>query len=227
MKLDAAEIHNRTCKHFSAEMSLDASFYAMSCEGPDTPYTCLHSKEGDDQMIKVYQSNSVLDKTVKKYNMPQIRMLDIPVKGFEKQKVRAKLYLPPDLDENKKYPLIIYAYGGPGNQQVDEKFGFTDISTYLSGAKDFVYATVDPVGSGGQGDAFRHAMYHNFGGPEVESTIEAAQFMQKNLSFIDESKTAIWGWSYGGFLSLSVLTHEMNKDIITCGASVAPVVDWR
>ena len=227
MKLDAAEIHNRTCKKFGVDMSADGSYYAMSCLGPDTPYTCLHSKEGGDRMVKVYQANSALDKTVKGYDMPRVRMISVPVKGFESQKVRVKLYLPPDLDESKKYPLVIYAYGGPSNQQVEESFAFTDVSTYLAGAKDHLYAVVDPVGSGGQGDVFRHAMYHNFGGPEVESTIETAKYLQRELNFVDESKTAIWGWSYGGFLSLSVLTHESNKDVITCGASVAPVVDWR
>jgi dipeptidyl-peptidase-4 len=69
-------------------------------------------------------------------------------------------------------------------------------------------------------------MYRGFGTDEVTSVIEAAAWLKSNLSYIDPTRTAIWGWSYGGFLSLSVLGHD-DDDVFTCGASVAPVVDWR
>jgi len=68
-------------------------------------------------------------------------------------------------------------------------------------------------------------MYCGFGTNEVSSVIEAAAWLQKNLTFVDPSRTAIWGWSYGGFLSLSALGRD-KEGVFTCGASVAPVVDW-
>lgn len=64
------------------------------------------------------------------------------------------------------------------------------------------------MGSGFQGDKWRFAMSKGFGTKEVTSTIEATKFLQGNLSYVDEDRTAIWGWSYGGFLSLSVLGQD-------------------
>jgi dipeptidyl-peptidase-4 len=89
-----------------------------------------------------------------------------------------------------------------------------------------VYAIIDPMGSGFQGTDWLFSIYKNFGGPEVSSTIEVTTHLQNNLAYIDSKKTAIWGWSYGGFLSLSVLAHDADG-VFKCAASVAPVVDWR
>lgn len=157
--------------------------------------------------------------------LPRVKILQVPVSDFTTQKAQVKLYLPPDLNPNKKYPLIVYVYGGPGSQFVNEKFNFYEYQTYLAGSKGFVYAVIDPKGTGGQGEKWQHTMYHSFGKPEVQSTIEVAKFLRSNLTFIDPDRLAIWGWSYGGFLSLSVLGQD-KEDVFKCGASVAPVVDW-
>ena len=94
------------------------------------------------------------------------------------------------------------------------------------GSEGVIYAVVDPMGSGFQGSDWLYAVHKNFGGPEVTTTTEVAKFLRSNLSYVDESKIAVWGWSYGGFLSLSVIAHD-NDDVFKCGAAVAPVVDWR
>ena len=77
-----------------------------------------------------------------------------------------------------------------------------------------------------QGDKWRFGMYKGFGTVEVDSTIAATAWLQRNLSYVDADRTAIWGWSYGGFLSLSALGRD-EGDVFRCGASVAPVADWR
>ena len=85
---------------------------------------------------------------------------------------------------------------------------FFPFQTFLAGAKGFVYALVDPRGTGFQGDRWRHSVHHAFGTVEVTSTLEVAKYLQKNLPYVDEDRFAFWGWSYGGFLSLSVLGQD-------------------
>ena len=132
----------------------------------------------------------------------------------------------PDFNSGQQYPLLVYVYGGPGFQAVDDKWNQYDYETYLAGSQEIVYAMIDPKGSGFQGTDWMFSVYKNFGGPEVSSTIEVTKYLQNNLNYIDSKKTAIWGWSYGGFLSLSVLAQEVDG-VFKCAASVAPVVDWR
>jgi dipeptidyl aminopeptidase/acylaminoacyl peptidase len=117
-------------------------------------------------------------------------------------------------------------YGGPGFQAVDEKWNQYDYQTYMAGSQGVVYAIIDPMGSGFMGIDWLFSVYKNFGGPEVTSTIEVTKHLQNNLAYIDSKRTAIWGWSYGGFLSLSVLAQDKDG-VFQCAASVAPVVDWR
>lgn len=131
-----------------------------------------------------------------------------------------------DFNSGQQYPLVVSVYGGPGFQTVDSKWNQHDFNTYMAGSQNVVYALIDPKGSGFQGTDWLFTVYKNFGGPEVQSTIEVTKHLINNLSYINSKKTAIWGWSYGGFLSLSVLAQDAT-DVFQCAASVAPVVDWR
>ncbi len=126
--------------------------------------------------------------------------------------VRAKLYLPPDFDPSRRYPTLVNAYGGPSYQLADETWNQFDYQTYLSGSKGVVTVLLDPAGSGAQGDSWRFQLHRGFGTREVETTIRAVEHLQRNLSYADPERTAIWGWSYGGFLALSVLGRD-DKDV--------------
>ena len=76
-----------------------------------------------------------------------------------------------------------------------------------------------------KGDDWRFAVNRAFGTAEVESTLEVTEYLQNKLSYVDSDRTGIWGWSYGGFLSLSTLISD-TRNTFKCGASVAPVTDW-
>ena len=69
-------------------------------------------------------------------------------------------------------------------------------------------------------------MYKGFGTVEVTSTIAATEWLQRNLSYVDADRTAIWGWSYGGYLAGQMLAED-KKGLLTCAVSVAPVVKWQ
>jgi len=136
-----------------------------------------------------------------------------------------KLYYPPNFDREGKYPVLVHVYGGPGYQMVNYAFDLYDYQGYLPSNYPVIYAIIDPKGSGYQGNDWRFEMYRKFGQAEVDSTLEVAQQIQ-SLPFVDPKNMAIWGWSYGGYLSLSALARD-KKDVFKCGASVAPVTDWR
>ena len=112
--------------------------------------------------------------------MPTLQFLEIPVSDSS-QKAQVRLMLPPDFDPSRKYPLVVYAYGGPGYQAVNQKFNWNEIGTYLAGSADVIYATVDPRGSGYQGEDWRFAVYHKFGTAEVQSLTEVTRHLQVSL----------------------------------------------
>lgn len=212
------------CQYYDVKMSLDGSFMTMICQGPDIPYACIHSTTVPDRNILTFETNSRIESTLQRFDMPTLEFREIPVSDSD-QRAQVRLMLPPDFDPAKKYPMVVYAYGGPGYQAVDQKFNWNEIGTYLAGSKDVIYATVDPKGSGYQGEDWRQAVYHNFGTAEVQSLTEVTRHLQANLDYIDADKVGVWGWSYGGYLSLMSLSKDTN-DTFKCGASVAPVADW-
>jgi dipeptidyl aminopeptidase/acylaminoacyl peptidase len=160
-------------------MSPEHSYYVLTCKGPGVPATFIHRTATND-LVQVYDDNAELQKTIRKVELPSVRLLEVPVSGSD-LKVQVKLYLPPDFDPRHQYPAVVNVYGGPGYQLVDEQYNQHEYQTYLAGSKGFVYIVLDPRGSGGQGDEWRHSVYKAFGTVEVQSTIEAAKYLQKTL----------------------------------------------
>ena len=195
----------------------------MTCEGPDIPWACIHhTKSG--HLVSVYEDNSAMQTKVAQYSLPSIKKMTVPVSGSD-QKAHVKLFYPPNFDPSRKYPMVVYVYGGPGSQSVDDQWKLNSYQTYLSGTHEVIYAIIDPMGSGYQGDDWLFSVYKGFGTVEVKSTIEVTKYLQDTLDHVDATRTGIWGWSYGGYLSLSVLIQDVSG-VFKCGGSVAPVTDW-
>ena len=213
-----------SCQYVKVTFSPRGSFYSLDCRGPTVPASSLH-RTSDNSAVMTWSSNQALARVTKQKQMPTIEYLRVPVPGSE-QEAQVMIFLPPHFDKTKKLPLIVDVYGGPGFQKVDKQWHMYDYAAYMAGANNVLYAVIDPRGSGYQGDAWRHSVYRNFGSVEVEDTISITKYLQAQLNYVDHTKTAIWGWSYGGFLSLSVLTRDTGN-VFRCGASVAPVVRWE
>ena len=101
-------------------MSLDGTFMTMICKGPDVPYACIHPHTPSDpksQNIMTFETNPRIERLLETLDMPTIKFLEVPVSGTS-QKAQVKLMLPPNFDpgSGKKYPLVVYAYGGPGKE---------------------------------------------------------------------------------------------------------------
>ena len=219
-----AEVGRRSpCRHFTAVMSSDCSYYSLSCDGPDVPFSILVNTK-DNSLHSVYDDNSKLAARLKNVAVPTIQHMQVPIRGTD-LKAPVRMYLPPDFDPNTKYPMLVYFYGGPGSQMVDLSFNQYDYQTFLAGSKGFIYAMLDPRGTAGQGDEWRMSQYKNFGTVEIDAIMDVTKYLQSNLKYVDANRTALWGWSYGAFLSSSTLARD-KEDVFKCGIAVAPVTDW-
>ena len=213
------------CQYASVTVSTHGSHYSIDCRGPGAPFSTVH-RSRDNQALVRWTDNAALSKVMATVQMPRVQYLQVPVPGTD-QKAQVVLYLPPHYQSYQhKLPMLVDVYGGPGFQKVDKSWQGHDWSMYVAGALGVVYAVIDPRGSGFQGDAWRHSVYRQFGSVEVSDTIAVTKYLQNSLDYVDKDRTAIWGWSYGGYLSLSVLTRD-TQGVFRCGASVAPVVRWE
>ena len=138
------------------------------------------------------------------------------------------MVLPPDFSESKKYPVIMFQYGGPGSQQVLDSWnagnmGGTLYEQYL-GELGFISVIVDGRGTGGRGRDFEQQTYLRLGQLESHDQAEAAIYLG-TLPYVDKERIGIWGWSYGGFNTLMSMSEP--RGVFQAGVAVAPPTSWR
>ncbi|KAM9328458.1 dipeptidyl peptidase 4-like [Pholidichthys leucotaenia] len=208
----------QNCNYNSAYFSHNATFYLMSCSGPGIPYYSL--MDANNSQRKVLENNTQFQILTSQIKMPTMRRGTITVAGYN---LWYQMFLPPGFDESKKYPLLIDVYAGPCSQKVNYMFR-VNWSTYLASTENIIVASFDGRGSGYQGDALMFEIYRGLGTKEVEDQITAAREFIK-MGFIDTARVAIWGWSYGGYVTSMVLGS--NSKVFKCGMAVAPVSKWE
>ncbi|XP_063789705.1 dipeptidyl peptidase 4-like isoform X2 [Pseudophryne corroboree] len=219
LKCITCDLRPERCQHYSAYFSKNATYYALNCNGPEIPiYTLMRSS--DDKEIKIFESNVELKLLLEDIQLPTKEREVISLHGFN---LSYMLILPPHFDKSKKYPLLIDVYGGPCSQKVDQYFRL-NWATYLASTEKIIVASFDGRGSGYQGDKIMHQLYRKLGTVEVEDQIAAARHFI-SLGFVDDTRIAIWGWSYGGYVSSMVLGS--GSGVFKCGIAVAPVASWH
>ncbi|CAD5122747.1 DgyrCDS11156 [Dimorphilus gyrociliatus] len=215
------------CDYYTAEFSRNGLYYIEKCAGPGIPYYTLKSTV-DDRNINL-QDNAQLKSMVQTKAWPkkEYHKILIEREGEEPYSVYASVLLPPQLNKKHvtKYPLLVYTYGGPNTQLVKERFQI-GWETYLSSSENTIYIEIDGRGASGRGQKYSRSLYKKLGTLEVQDQISVTEFFCKKYPFIDSDRIAIWGWSYGGFVTIHALGDE-KSDIFKCGIAVAPVIDWR
>ena len=129
---------------------------------------------------------------------------------------------PYGFDPNKKYPVLMEQYSGPGSQRVLDSWKFS-WEQFLN-SEGFVVACVDGRGTGARGAAFERQTYCQLGVLESEDQLHAGRYVA-SLPYTDPERMSIWGWSFGGYNTL--MTMCGGNDVYKCGVAVAPVTDWR
>ncbi len=133
-----------------------------------------------------------------------------------------RMYTPADMTPGKRYPAVLAPYGGPHGQSVKRNWS-VDFNTVLA-RKGFVVMVVDNRGMASRGLAFEAHIKNTMGTVEIADQVTAANYL-KTLGYVDGDQIGIWGWSYGGYMTLMGLFKA--PDTFKAGVSVAPVTDWR
>ncbi|XP_060714983.1 dipeptidyl peptidase 4 [Tachysurus vachellii] len=208
------------CKYNSAYFSTDGTYYRLSCSGPGLPLYTLRDSRGAGSEIRVLEDNKLLESILQNIAMPSVTHGTLKIGGFD---LWYQLILPPNFDKSKTYPLLIDVYAGPCSQKSDFRFRI-NWSTYLASTENIIVASFDGRGSGYQGDRIMHSIYKRLGTYEVEDQITAARHFI-DLGYVDKDRMAIWGWSYGGYVTSMAL--GAGSGVFKCGMAVAPVSKWE
>jgi dipeptidyl-peptidase-4 len=136
-----------------------------------------------------------------------------------------RLIKPANFRAGEKYPTVVLVYGGPGVQSVTNAWGGTDLDlAQILAARGYVVWQLDNRGSAGRGHAFESPLYRRFGKTELADQLEGVHYLLSQ-AFVDPARLGIYGWSYGGFLTLYSLLNA--PEVFRAGIAGAPVTNWR
>lgn len=200
--------------YYAAGLSPSTRFLTITKNGPEFPRMMI-----EDNLNK---RSKVIDFDGKRKTFHKI-VIDKDLDGNDVT-VNVVELRPENFDETKKHPLLVNIYGGPGSQKVTAQFeiGF---EANVAGTLDAVVLFIDPRGTGKQGWKYRSWSKNRIGYWEPRDITAATSSWIKSRNYIDEERTAIWGWSYGGFTTLKTLEHDAGR-VFKYGMAVAPVTNW-
>ena len=208
--------------YWEASFSDKAGYIDLSNGGPGIPYQKIVSAPSTNTNFELMlENNNALAEMAKKHELPHNIFSTVNIEGVDLQVVERR---PPHFDPTKRYPVLFYLYGGPGSQQVTRRF-HVDFQSVVASSLNYIVVTVDNRGTGFIGRKARNIIREHFGKYEAHDQIETAKIWAKK-PYVDADRMAIWGWSYGGFMTLKVLETDAGETF-KYGMAVAPVTDWR
>lgn len=178
----------------------------------------LHQSDGKE--IRILEDNQKLKDTLQYYRFSTKEFFSF--KTSENVELNGYMIKPFGFDLQKKYPVLLTQYSGPASQEVKDQWS-VDWEDVLA-AQGYIVVCVDGRGTGYRGEEFRKMTYMQLGKYETIDQIETAKYLKKQ-SFVDSARIGIWGWSYGGFMTLLCMTK--GAEHFKAGIAVAPVTNWR
>ena len=205
----------------NADFSKTFKYFINTHSNANSPnYITLQNNEGE--VIRVLKDSKKLNNTLMEYNLSSKEFFSF--KTDYKVMLNGWIMKPIDFDENKKYPVLMYVYGGPGNQQVLDSWSGHYMWYQLLCQKGYIIVCIDNRGTGGRGSEFKKCTYKELGKLETEDQIAGAKYLS-TLKYIDINRIGIWGWSYGGYMSSLCLLK--GNEYFNTAIAVAPVTNWR
>lgn len=210
----------------SAIFSTNQKYYINTFSNISTP-TLITLNDNRGKELTTLLDNSKLKAQTAQLNMPQKEFFtfrtssDVELNGW--------MMKPANFNANKKYPVILHQYSGPGSQQVIDRWGigsFGDgglFEAYMCD-KGYIMVCVDGRGTGGRGAAFEKCTYLQLGVKEAEDQVETARYLG-TLPYIDGKRIGIWGWSFGGYNTLMSMSD--GSGAFKAGVAIAAPSDWR
>jgi dipeptidyl-peptidase-4 len=158
------------------------------------------------------------------YEKPEITLMTLKAADGVTD-LHARLIKPTNFDPTKKYPVMYYLYGGPHAQMVQDRWlGGADMFMLYMASQGYVVFTIDNRGSGNRGRDFEQATFRNLGTIELEDQMKGVNFLTSQ-PFVDSERMGIFGWSFGGFMTTSMMTRKPGT--FKAGVAGGPVIDWK
>jgi len=207
----------------SVAVSPDHKFFLEMYSNPERPPR-VQLRQIDGEVIKTLIDNALDDS----HPYAPFRDAHVPtefgtLQAADGQTLNYQMLKPAHFDPGHKYPVIVDVYGGPGVQNVRRAWGPQFFRQVLA-QSGYVVFTLDNRGSGFRGVAFESVLHHRMGQVEVADQVEGVEFL-RSLPFVDPQRIGVFGWSYGGYMSLMCLMTA--PDYFQAGVSGAPVTEWR
>jgi dipeptidyl-peptidase-4 len=205
-----------------AEFSHGFKYYINRYSSKDIPtLETLHSSQG--KQIRILTDNASLKEKLRGYQLAEKDFFSF--KNEEGTQLNGWMMKPADFEEGRKYPVLMFVYGGPGSQTVKNQYdGFNHFYYQTLANQGYIIVSVDNRGTGARGRDFRTTTYQQLGKVETEDQIAAAKYLG-TLPYVDANRLGIWGWSYGGYMSSLCITK--GADVFKMAIAVAPVTNWR
>ncbi|MFP4090637.1 MAG: S9 family peptidase [Cyclobacteriaceae bacterium] len=208
---------------YEANFSPDHRYYVLYHSSVDSPLTVSLHEAPSARQISVLEDNQLLKEELQTYELGNKEFFTF--RTPEDTLLYGYMIKPADFDPNKKYPVLMYVYGGPGSQQVRDSWQSSrDYWFHYLAQEGYIVACIDNRGTGGRGRDFKHITYGQLGKYEVQDQIAGAKYLG-GLPYVDADRIGIWGWSYGGYMASLALF--IGNDVFTAGIAVAPVSNWR
>lgn len=210
----------------TAFFSGDFQYFVNTWSDCNTPYVfTTRTREG--KLINTIEDNKAVKQLVSDYGFCKREPFSFTTS--EGVVLNGWMVKPKDFDANKKYPVIMHQYSGPGSQQVTNSWSAGSMGqggafdSYLA-QEGFIVVSVDGRGTGGRGSEFEKCTYLNLGNLESKDQVETALYVG-SLPYVDKDRIGIWGWSYGGFNTLMSMSE--GRGVFRAGVAIAPPTNWK
>lgn len=210
----------------TAFFSGDFQYFVNTWSDYNTPYVfTTRTREG--KLINTIEDNKAVKQLVSDYGFCKREPFSFTTS--EGVVLNGWMVKPKDFDANKKYPVIMHQYSGPGSQQVTNSWSAGSMGqggafdSYLA-QEGFIVVSVDGRGTGGRGSEFEKCTYLNLGNLESKDQVETALYVG-TLPYVDKDRIGIWGWSYGGFNTLMSMSE--GRGVFRAGVAIAPPTNWK
>lgn len=224
IKIDGKELTKITPNPGSNKVQFSSTFdfYVLTHNTINSPSEyAVHKQNGD--LVRIIEDNKNLRLKQEEFGVKPFEFFQFTTS--ENVTLNASILKPADFDKNKKYPVLIFQYSGPGSQTVMDGWFGSDYWWYqMLAQKGYIVAAVDPRGTGARGEEFKKMTYLQLGKYETMDMIEFAKYLG-NQSYVDKGRIGIFGWSYGGYMSsLAILK---GSEYFKAAIAVAPVTNWK
>lgn len=214
-----------------AQISKEAGTHSVNFAPTANSYVDQYSNALTPPRQDLYQADGTKTATINENKVAELAQYHLSPVEFSTIKAHDGVTLncfsikPPNFDPAKKYPVIVYTYGGPHAQVVlDEWPDASFLWHEMMAEKGYVIFALDNRGSAGRGHIFEEAIHYHFGGPELSDQRDGVAWL-KQQPWVDPQRIGIWGWSYGGHMTLHAMFEAV--DLFKVGFAGGPVVDWH